>query len=296
MTRGICTWALMVIAGWLTIGPAVAQDMALKDVLIDGEDWQMVGEGFAFTEGPAADLAGNLYFTDVFRAKIYRLDAQGKPEVFVDQSFGTNGLMFGPDGRLYGCQNAKKRIVAYDSAGKDTPIAEDVNSNDIVVMRSGALYFTDPEHQQVWYVSPKGEKKVVDKGLGYPNGIRLWPDQGTLVVADMKGPNLWAYRVEANGDLSFKQPYYTMRLAPDKLDSAADGLTIDSVGRVYVATRLGLQMFDPTGRLCGVIALPQKAWLSNVAFAGPNLDTLYVTCSNKVFKRKVKATGFRPGE
>lgn len=287
-------YILMAIA-WLSLVPhlALAQDMALKDVLIDGEGWQLVGEGFAFTEGPAVDLGGNLYFTDVFRAKIYRLDAQGRPEVFVDQSYGTNGMMFGPDGRLHGCQNAKKRIVAYDSAGKDTPIAEDVNSNDIVVMRSGALYFTDPEHHQVWYVSPKGEKKVVDTGLGYPNGIRLWPDQGTLVVADMKGPNLWAYRVETSGDLKFKQPYYTMQLAADKTDSAADGLTIDSSGRVYVATRLGLQMFDPTGRLCGVIASPQKAWLSNVAFAGPKLDTLYVTCSNKVYKRKVKATGFR---
>ncbi|MBI3836636.1 MAG: SMP-30/gluconolactonase/LRE family protein [Planctomycetia bacterium] len=295
MARGIQVLALIVITGWLLLVPcvAVAQDMALKDVLIEGEDWQLVGEGFAFTEGPAVDSNGNLYFTDVFRAKIYRLDAQGKPEMFVDQSYGTNGMMFGPDGRLYGCQNAKKRIVAYDSAGKDTAIAEDVNSNDIVVVRSGALYFTDPEHHQVWYVSPKGEKRVVDTGLGYPNGIRLWPDQGTLVVADMKGPNLWAYRVEANGDLKFKQPYYTMRLAPDKTDSAADGLTIDSAGRVYVATRLGLQMFDPTGRLCGVIASPQKAWLSNVVFAGPKLDTLYVTCSNKVYKRKVKATVFR---
>ena len=201
MSRGI--HLLIFMAGWLSFVPrlAVAQDMALKDILIDGEDWQLVGEGFAFTEGPAVDSQGTLYFTDVFRAKIYRLDAGGKPEIFVDQSYGTNGMMFGPDGRLYGCQNAKKRIVAYDSAGKDTPIAEDVNSNDIVVMRSGALYFTDPEHHQVWYVSPQGEKRVVDTGLGYPNGIRLWPDQGTLVVADMKGPHLWAYRVETNGDL-----------------------------------------------------------------------------------------------
>ena len=113
---------------WLSLVPrgATAQDMALKDVLIDGEGWQLVGEGFAFTEGPAVDLHGTLYFTDVFRAKIYRLDAQGKPEVFVDQSYGTNGLKFGPDGRLYGCQNGKKRIVAYDSAGMSTTIAEDV--------------------------------------------------------------------------------------------------------------------------------------------------------------------------
>ncbi len=109
----------------------------------------------------------------------------------------------------------------------------------------------------------------------------------------MNGPHLFAFRVEADGSLKFKQPFFTMRLDRDKRDSAADGMKVDAAGRVYVATRLGLQMFDPQGRLCGVIDKPQNAWLSNVAFAGPNLETLYVTSSNKVFKRKVKATGLR---
>src|SRR5438034_726522 len=110
----------------LTAPATFGQDMALRDVLIDGQGWEMVADGFAFTEGPAVDASGNLYFTDVFRGKIHRLKADGKPEVFVESSFGANGLKFGPDGRLYACQNGKKRIVAYDSSGSDTPIAEDV--------------------------------------------------------------------------------------------------------------------------------------------------------------------------
>jgi sugar lactone lactonase YvrE len=273
--------------------PLAAQDMRLAEILIDGEGWQLVAEGFAFTEGPAVDLEGRLYFTDVFRSKIYRLNDQGKAEVFVDQSFGTNGLMFGPDGRLYGCQNGKKRIVAYDSAGKDTPIAEDAKSNDLVVTRTGGVYFTDPENQQIWYVPPGGEKRVVERGLGYANGIALTPDQGTLVVVDMRAMNLWVYRIEPDGGLKFKQPYYTLRVAPGKGDCGADGMRADALGRMYVATQLGLQVFDPQGRLCGVIDKPQNAWLANVVLAGPNLDTLYVTCTNKVFKRKVKAQGLR---
>ena len=272
---------------------AVAQDMRLADVLIDGQPWELVADGFTFTEGPAVDVQGTLYFTDVFAAKIYRLGASGKPEVFVEKSFGTNGLMFGPDGRLYGCQNGKKRIVAFDASGHDTPIAEDVQSNDIVVNRAGGIYFTDPENHQIWHIPPGGEKRVVDRGLGYPNGLKLWHDQGTLVVADMKSPHLYAFRVEANGDLKFKQPYYTMRVPEGQLDSGADGMTIDAAGRIYVTTHLGLQMFDPTGRLCGVIAKPQKAWLSNAAFAGPKLDMLYVTSMNKLYKRKINAAGFR---
>jgi len=284
-------------AGWLLVAciaaPTSAQDMRLADVLIDGEKWQLVAEGFAFTEGPAVDLKGRLYFTDVFRGKILRINDEGKAEVFVEKSGGTNGLMFGPDGRLYGCQNANKRIVAYDSSGAETAIAEDVKSNDLVVTREGAVYFTDPEGQQIWYVSPQGEKRVVERGLGYANGIGMWPDQGTLVVADMKGLNVWAYRIEPDGGLKHKQPFYTLRVPAGKIDSGADGLKIDAAGRLFVTSHLGLQMFDTQGRYCGLIAKPQNAWLANVVFAGPNLDEMVVTCTNKVYKRKVKNTGLR---
>ncbi len=272
---------------------AVAQDMRLADVLIDGEDWQLVAEGFAFTEGPAVDLKGRLYFTDVFRGKIYRINDAGKAEPFVEQSFGANGLMFGPDGRLYACQNGKKRIVAYDANAAESVIAEDVKSNDLVVTRTGGVYFTDPEGQQIWYVPPKGEKRVVERGLGYANGIGMWPDQGTLVVADMKGMNVWAYRIEPDGGLKFKQPFYTLRVPTGKIDSGADGLKVDEAGRLFVTSHLGLQMFDPQGRYSGLIAKPQNAWLANVVFAGPNLDEMVVTCTNRVYKRKVKTHGLR---
>ena len=109
----------------------------------------------------------------------------------------------------------------------------------------------------------------------------------------MRGAHLWAFRVETDGSLKFKQPYFTMQLQRGLTESAADGMKVDAAGRMYVATRLGLQVFDPQGRLSGVIAKPQIAWLANVVFAGPNLDTLYVTCTNKVFKRKTKVTGLR---
>lgn len=270
---------------------AVADDLA--GLLVDGQDWEQVAEGFAFTEGPAVDLEGRLYFTDTFRNKIYRLNDDGKPEVFVDQSYGTNGLMFGPDGRLYGCQNGKKCIVAYDSSGTAQTIAADVNSNDLVVNRAGGVYFTDPGHKQVWYVQPGGEKRVVDQGLTYANGLILWPDQATLVVADMRGVNLWAYRVQSDGSLADKQPLYTLQIPEGAKDSGADGMTIDSQGRVYCTSHLGLQVFDREGRLMGIIAKPQKAWLANVVFAGPKLDTLYVTCMNKVYKRTINAQGIR---
>jgi gluconolactonase len=272
---------------------AAAQDMPLSQILIEGEGWELVAEGFKFTEGPAADAEGNVFFTDVPNDNIHKIDLSGRLSVFVEQSHKTNGLMFGPGGLLYGCQNGMKRIVAYDKAGQPTTIAEEVACNDIVVTRAGGVYFTDPENKQVWYVDPQRKKRVVDSGIERPNGLILWPDQKTLVVADTAGPHLWAFRIEPDGGLTHKERYYPAATPQGRQASGADGMTVDRAGRLYVATYLGLQVFDTQGRLSGIIARPQEKFLSNAAFGGPMLDTLYVTCSDKVYRRKVKATGVR---
>jgi sugar lactone lactonase YvrE len=163
----------------------------------------------------------------------------------------------------------------------------------LVVSGAGAVYFTDPKNKQVWHVDPKGNKRVVDQGIEFPNGITLWPDQQTLVVADMRGPTLFTFRVEKDGSLSFKQGFYPAQLVRGQTGSGADGMKVDSQGRLYVATHAGLQMFDTQGRLSGVIARPQERFLSNVVFGGPKLDTLYVTCTDKVYRRKTKVSGVR---
>lgn len=273
-------------------GAASAQDMPLSQVLIDGEDWQLLGEGYTFTEGPAADAHGNVYFTDVPASRIYRIDARTqKITLFARYTARTNGLMFGPDGRLYGCRNGEKRIVAYDASGKVHTVAEGVNSNDLVVTSRGEIYFTDPPHRQVWYVGPHGKKRVVAGGFR-PNGVILWPGEGTLVVTDSEAPHLWAFRIERDGSLTNKERYYTPLVLPFGVKRpGSDGMAVDDAGRLYVATRAGLQMCDTTGRPSGLILKPQNKSLSNVTFGGPRFDYLYVTCTDKVYRRKVKVTG-----
>ena len=288
-------WKAIVCLSALCIdrSPALAQDMPLSQVLIEGKSWELVAEGYQFTEGPAVDDQGQLYFTDIPNSKIYRIDGEGKVHLFAENSARTNGLMFGPDGKLYGCRMGDKQIVAYAKDGAHEVIVEDVDSNDLVVTADGGIYFTDPPNQRVWYVSPRKEKQVVAKGFR-PNGVILTPDGGTLVVTDSEAPHLWAFRVEDDGRLSFGERYFQpLRLPAGGNRPGSDGMTVDQAGRVYVATRAGVQMFDPTGRISGVILKPQPGSLSNVVFGGPNLDWLYATCGDKVFRRPTKTKGIR---
>jgi sugar lactone lactonase YvrE len=265
--------------------------MPITQVLLPDEGWQLVSSGHTFTEGPAVDAEGNVYFTDVHENKIFKINVDGKVDLFADETAATNGLMFGSDGRLYGCRNGDRKIVAYAQDGSFETIVDDVSSNDLVVTSDLGIYFTDREHDQVWYVPPKGEKRVVAKGFR-PNGVILWRNQGTLVVTDSDELHLWTYRIEENGNLAFGEKYYQPLFHPSGKDKpGSDGMTVDTNGRLYVATYVGLQMFDPTGRLGGVIAKPQNKFLSNATFGGLERNILYVTCSDKVYRRLTKVKG-----
>lgn len=263
----------------------------VMQVLIPGEGWELVGEGYRFTEGPAANAKGEVFFTDIPNNRIHTIGLDGKVSVFKENSGGANGLMFGPDGKLYACQNNNQRIVAYDPEGTEAVLAEDVNSNDLAVTHNAEIYFTDPGNQRVWFINAKKEKRVVDTGIARPNGVLLTPDQSLLIVADSSGQFVYSFQIQPDGSLAHKQAYFHLHLPDGRTDSGADGMTVDTEGRLYVTTRLGLQMCDQAGRVNGIIAKPQDKWLANVVFGGPNLDTLYVTCADKVYKRKTKAQG-----
>ncbi len=271
-----------------------AGDMALSKVLIDGENWEVAAEGYKFTDGCCADAAGNLYFADVAAGEtIYRIDSAGEVTSFIKGMPRISGLKFGPDGRLHACTQAPgKQIIAIEvPSGRTSVLADEVQPNDLVVTHKGDIYFTETGKKQVTLIR-NGIVRAVDTGINAPNGISLSPDQGTLAVSDYRGTNVWVFRIGPEGDLSFKAPYMTLRAPLEKPETAnGDGMTTDSEGRYYVTSAVGLQMFDATGRLGGVIARPQNKPLVSVAFAGPNLEYLYVACGDKIFRRKTKARG-----
>jgi gluconolactonase len=262
-------------------------------------DWEVVSQGHKFTEGPAVDPEGSVYFSDIPNNRIHKADyASGKISVFKENSGGANGLMFGPDGRLYACQNERRRIVAYGGDGKESVIAEGVGSNDLAVNAKGEIYFTEPQTRRVWFVSAKGEKRVVHEGITFPNGVRLSPDHSLLLVADSATRWIWSFQTQPDGSLAYGLAFHRLEMEDEvgagQMRSGADGLTVDNEGFLYVCTRLGIQISDPAGRTSAVLLKPSAKDPSNAVFAGPALDTLYVTAGDQVFRRRMKRQGVFP--
>ena len=282
----------------LLLGSLCAQDLAgdmgLWKVLSEDERWQVVAEGYQFTDGACADAEGNFYFTDVAKGTtINKIAPDGKVSTFIENTPRISGLKFGPDGGLYACTQApRKQIVGFGPDKKLTVLADDVEPNDLVVTFKGDVYFTETGKKQITLLDRHGKIRAVDVGISAPNGISLSPDQGTLAVSDYRGTNVWVFRIETNGDLTAKAPYMTLRAPLAKPDiSAGDGMTTDTAGRYYVTSAVGIQMFDATGRMGGVIAPPQNKATVSVAFAGPRLEYLYAASSDKIYRRKTKASG-----
>jgi sugar lactone lactonase YvrE/enterochelin esterase-like enzyme len=266
----------------------------VSELLDPNEDWELVGEGYAFTEGPAVDPQGNLFFVDVRNNRIHKVDSSGQVSVFKENTGGASGLMFGADGSLYAAQNRAKRIVTYAPDGTEKVLAEDVTPNDLAVSAKGDIYFTDLGNKKVWRVDPQGNKSVVHEGIERPNGIVLSPDHSLLMVADSWNKWVWSFQVRPDGTLANGQPFHRLETPDESSRTSADGMTVDDQGMLYVTTSLGLQVCDQTGRVNAIIRKPQPGTLANVVFAGPDLQTLYVTAGDKVFRRKVRAKGVFP--
>jgi gluconolactonase len=256
-----------------------------------GNDWQLVSEGHRATDGPAVNARGEIFFSDPANNRIGRIGLDGKVTVFAENTNGANGLMFGPDGRLYAGATRTRQIVAYDPGGTVHVLAENAPSNDIAVNVKGDLYFTDSANRKVWFVPKGGTARVVDEGIEHPNGVLFSPDQTLLYVSDYAGQLSWAFQIQPDGSLTHKQRYFYVHMADAATRSGADGMAVDADGRVYIATALGVQVFDQIGKCHAIIPAPQRASLSNVEFGGANFDEMYVTNGDKVFKRKTKVKG-----
>lgn len=260
-----------------------------------------VHDGCVFTEGPAWDGKGSLYFSDIPANKIYKVDPEGKVTVFLDDSAGCNGLAFDAAGTLYACQGGKGKLIAIDVATKKiTELAELTNGkkqgapNDLALDRSGGIYFTDPDEVPgVYYRAADGKVTKTAVKVRRPNGVVLSPDEKTLYSIPSGQSEMMAYPVKEPGVLGEGKVFCTVTQPKDQKNSGGDGGKVDAKGNLYIATRAGVQVFAPDGKQLGI--LPQAGSYpnhpANLAFGGPKLQTLYVCSRKAVYKMEMMVPG-----
>ncbi|GHT10374.1 gluconolactonase [Planctomycetales bacterium] len=243
---------------------------------------QLAGD-FGFTEGPAADAAGNVFFVDDAKSKIYRWDvAEQKLSVFVENSKHANGMYFDKNGDLIVCEGETGCVVSYNKAAQRSVIAATFNGkrfnkpNDLWIAPDGAIYFTDPVYGAEYKVVQDGEYvyriapdrktvSVVITDLKKPNGIVGTHDGKTLYVNDNGNRKVWRYTISADGSLADKTLF---------CNAGYDGMTLDENGNVYVTDK-EIIVYRPSGEEIRRIECPQQP--ANVCFGGKDRKTLFIT-------------------
>jgi sugar lactone lactonase YvrE/enterochelin esterase-like enzyme len=275
-----------------------SKNQLLNDILIPGEGWELVGQGYNFTEGTAANATGEAFFQDIPNGKTYRVGADGKPIPLAIDSKKASGTCFGPDGKRYTCTGSHE-ILSYSPAGDVALVTDSISGNDLVVAHNGNIYVTSPNGSdkpgKIILVTPKGEKKVVDEGIRFPNGAALSPDQTLLYVTESASHWIWVYSIMPDGSLANKQRFGWLHVPDNQENAWSDGLKCDTAGRVYTSSRMGIQILDQIGRVNAILPVP-SGQASNVCFGGSAFNILYVTCVDKVYRRKLKTRGANPFE
>ncbi len=295
--------ATFLIAGLLPLGASLFAEEPISGLGPTGPV-KKLQEKLQFTEGPAYDGKGHLYFSDIPANRIYRVDAANKMEVFLEPSGHTNGLFFDGQGRLHACA-MDGQIIRIDTTKKEvTVLAKEYEGkrfnapNDLVIDAAGGIYFTDPrfrapeplpQPEAVYYLSPDGKVTRLDEYKTACNGVILSPDEKTLYVIPSMQAEMVAYDVTAPGKIGNKRTFCTLKQAEGKSGAGGDGLTVDVHGNLYITTGLGLQVFSPAGKALGIIACPEHP--ANVAFGGPENKTLMVTARTGLYAIPMEVAG-----
>lgn len=292
------------LATWLALSLSAMSRSLPGDssrVVAPGATLTQVSSQFTFTEGPAVDKKGNVYFTDQPNDKIWVYDTDGKLSVFMDKTGRANGLYFDKAGNLIACADQQNELWSISPKKKVTVLLTNYEHkrfngpNDVWLNRQGGIYFTDPfylraywdhqkpdlERQSVYYL-PKGktEAVVVDNDLMQPNGIVGTPDGKYLYVADIKAWKTYKYQINPDGSLTNRQLFVAQ---------GSDGMTLDAEGNVYLSGK-GVTVYDPAGKKLDTIPVP-SGWVGNVCFGGKDRKTLFITASEAIYTLPMRVKG-----
>ena len=306
MKATLFVMAAMVLGAGGADGQAPNAEKASKadsPVLAAGAKVEKLAGEFKFTEGPAADANGNVYFTDQPNDRIMKWSVDGKLSEHMKPCGRSNGLYFDGKGNLLACADEKNQLWSIAPDKQATVLVKDYEGkllngpNDLWVRPDGGVYFTDPfykrpywkrgpseqDAQAVYFLSADRKRLVRVAGdLMQPNGIVGTPDGKRLYVADIRAGKTYAYDIQADGALANRKLFCPM---------GSDGMTIDDAGNVYLTGR-GVTVFDKAGGKVEHIEVPER-WTANVCFGGKDGRTLFITASTGLYAVRMKTKAAR---
>ena len=289
----LCMTAFSVINGQVISG--------LGGLVADDAKLTKISDQFIFTEGPTADKAGNVYFTDQPNNKIWKYDTNGQLTMFMDEAGRANGLYFDNDGYLIACADGDNEMWRIDAEGKKEIILKGQSNqplngpNDVWVAPNGNFYFTDPYyHRPYWnriekkpaqqnvylMINGKGTATKLDSTLLQPNGIIGSADGKCLYVADIVGDKTYKYKIGKGGKLTERKLF---------VNQGSDGMILDKFGNLYL-TGNGVNIYNKEGKKLGHIDIPSN-WTGNICFSGKDHKTLFITASESIYTLKMKVSG-----
>jgi gluconolactonase len=287
----------LTLAFALSTSPTFAQE---NSPVAPGAKVEKLADGFKFTEGPAVDAEGNVYFTDQPNDRIHKWSVDGKLSTFMEPCGRSNGLCFDKEGKLWACADEKNELWKIDIKTKEkTVLVKDHGGkllngpNDVWVRPDGGAYFTDPYYkrpywkrgapeqdtQAVYFLSKDGKLSRVDGDLKQPNGIIGTPDGKVLYVADIGAGKTYAYDIQPDGTLMNRREF---------CPQGSDGMTIDTEGNVYLTAR-GVSVFDKKGTKIAQLDVPEGT--TNVCFGGKDMMTLFITAKTGLYAIKMRVKG-----
>jgi len=273
---------------------------AESKIIAPGATLQKLAGDFVFTEGPACDRQGNVFFTDQPNDRIHKWSIDGKLSTFMQPCGRANGLSFDHEGYLWACADEKNELWRIDPAGKAAVVVKDYKGkllngpNDVWIQPAGGLYFTDPYYKRdywkrgpkemdecVYYLAPDHQTLTrVIEDLKQPNGIIGTPDGKLLYVTDIGAGKTYRYGIQPDGALKEKTLFCEM---------GSDGMTIDSAGNIYL-TGKGVSVFDSSGKKIEHIEVPEN-WTANVCFGGKDKQTLFITATKSLYGLRMSVKG-----
>ena len=285
-----------------TLSCSSAKQMKQHDrIFASNTSPQLVTSQFSFTEGPAVDDTGNVYFTDQPNDRIWKYDTEGNLSLFMEGTLRSNGMFFAPDGNLISCADEKNELISIAPGKKITVLVDNVSGkrlngpNDVWVHPNGDMYFTDPLYERSYweedaahiskenvYYLPRGKNEplIADDDIEKPNGIVGTPDGRTLYVADIKANKTYRYEIGQHGKLQNRKLF---------VNQGSDGMTIDNYGNIYL-TGKGVTVFNAEGMKIAQIDVPAD-WTANVCFGGKKHNILFITASQSLFVMDMLVSG-----